>query len=60
VFVRVRLLLTKTQIILLLRAQGEAFKKHLPRVQDYLWVAEDGMKMQGMRFAASCCVATHC
>jgi hypothetical protein len=28
-------------------AQGAAFKKHLPRVQDYLWVAEDGMKMQG-------------
>ena len=27
--------------------QSEAFKKHLPRVQDYLWVAEDGMKMQG-------------
>lgn len=26
---------------------GEAFKKHLPRLHDYLWVAEDGMKMQG-------------
>ena len=26
---------------------GEAFKKHLARVGDYLWVAEDGMKMQG-------------
>ncbi|CAI5477919.1 unnamed protein product [Closterium sp. Yama58-4] len=26
---------------------SEAFKKHLPRVPDYLWVAEDGMKMQG-------------
>lgn len=25
---------------------SEAFKLHLPRVQDYLWVAEDGMKMQ--------------
>uniref|UniRef100_A0A383VVZ0 Squalene cyclase C-terminal domain-containing protein n=1 Tax=Tetradesmus obliquus TaxID=3088 RepID=A0A383VVZ0_TETOB len=24
-----------------------AFKKHLPRLHDYLWVAEDGMKMQG-------------
>jgi cycloartenol synthase len=24
-----------------------AFKKHLPRVADYLWVAEDGLKMQG-------------
>jgi hypothetical protein len=23
------------------------FLKHLPRVDDYLWVAEDGMKMQG-------------
>ncbi|CAI5518301.1 unnamed protein product, partial [Closterium sp. Naga37s-1] len=26
---------------------SEAFKKHLPRVPDYLWLAEDGMKMQG-------------
>ncbi|CAI5507088.1 unnamed protein product, partial [Closterium sp. Naga37s-1] len=25
---------------------SEAFKKHLPRVADYLWLAEDGMKMQ--------------
>lgn len=24
-----------------------AFEMHLPRVMDYLWVAEDGMKMQG-------------
>uniref|UniRef100_A0A1D1XPI8 Terpene cyclase/mutase family member n=1 Tax=Anthurium amnicola TaxID=1678845 RepID=A0A1D1XPI8_9ARAE len=26
---------------------SEAFKLHIPRVFDYLWVAEDGMKMQG-------------
>ncbi|KAJ7534662.1 hypothetical protein O6H91_13G104400 [Diphasiastrum complanatum] len=26
---------------------SDAFKKHLPRVLDYLWLAEDGMKMQG-------------
>ncbi|GMH42745.1 hypothetical protein BSKO_10664 [Bryopsis sp. KO-2023] len=26
---------------------SEAFKKHLSRVRDFLWVAEDGMKMQG-------------
>ncbi|XP_057869659.2 cycloartenol synthase 2 [Cryptomeria japonica] len=26
---------------------SEAFKRHLPRVADFLWVAEDGMKMQG-------------
>ncbi|KAK6147502.1 hypothetical protein DH2020_018414 [Rehmannia glutinosa] len=26
---------------------SEAFKLHLPRIYDYLWVAEDGMKMQG-------------
>ncbi|CAI0553271.1 unnamed protein product [Linum tenue] len=26
---------------------SEAFKSHLPRIKDYLWVAEDGMKMQG-------------
>ncbi|XP_076906929.1 baccharis oxide synthase-like [Bidens hawaiensis] len=25
---------------------GVAFKKHLARIPDYLWVAEDGMKMQ--------------
>lgn len=26
---------------------SQAFKLHLPRLYDYLWVAEDGMKMQG-------------
>ncbi|KAH0693374.1 hypothetical protein KY285_020471 [Solanum tuberosum] len=26
---------------------SEAFKLHLPRLYDYLWIAEDGMKMQG-------------
>ncbi|KAF7010231.1 hypothetical protein CFC21_024672 [Triticum aestivum] len=26
---------------------SEAFKLHIPRVYDYLWIAEDGMKMQG-------------
>ncbi|XP_022150301.1 beta-amyrin synthase-like isoform X1 [Momordica charantia] len=25
---------------------GEAYKRHLARVKDYLWVGEDGMKMQ--------------
>lgn len=25
---------------------SEAFRFHIPRVHDYLWVAEDGMKMQ--------------
>jgi hypothetical protein len=29
------------------KPDGDAFKKHLPRIKDYLWVAEDGMKMQG-------------
>ena len=24
------------------------FKMHIPRIDDYLWVAEDGVKMQGM------------
>lgn len=28
-------------------SNSEAFKLHLPRIYDYLWVAEDGMKMQG-------------
>ncbi|KAL5728620.1 myb-like DNA-binding protein bas1 [Ranunculus cassubicifolius] len=27
---------------------SDAFKKHLARVQDYLWMAEDGMRMQGL------------
>ena len=27
--------------------QSEAFLKHLTRVQDYLWLSEDGMKIQG-------------
>ncbi|KAH6813224.1 camelliol C synthase 1, partial [Perilla frutescens var. frutescens] len=26
---------------------GNHFKKHLARIDDYLWIAEDGMKMQG-------------
>lgn len=25
---------------------SEAFKLHIPRIYDYLWIAEDGMKMQ--------------
>jgi hypothetical protein len=25
---------------------SEAFKCHIARVPDYLWIAEDGMKMQ--------------
>lgn len=27
--------------------EGEAFKRHLARLPDYLWLAEDGMKMAG-------------
>ncbi|WCJ36159.1 Cycloartenol synthase [Euphorbia peplus] len=26
---------------------SEAFKMHIPRIYDYLWIAEDGMKMKG-------------
>lgn len=26
------------------------FKMHIPRIDDYLWVAEDGVKMQGYSF----------
>ncbi|XP_024030983.1 cycloartenol synthase 2 isoform X2 [Morus notabilis] len=26
---------------------SEAFKLHLPRIYDFLWIAEDGMKMKG-------------
>jgi len=29
---------------------SEAFKLHLARVVDYLWVAEDGMRMQVLVF----------
>lgn len=29
------------------KADYEGFQRHLQRVEDYLWVAEDGMKMQG-------------
>ncbi|KAG5569822.1 hypothetical protein H5410_059588 [Solanum commersonii] len=29
------------------RSQWRSFQKHLARIPDYLWVAEDGMKMQG-------------
>jgi cycloartenol synthase len=25
---------------------SEAFKLHVPRIYDYLWLAEDGMKMK--------------
>ncbi|KAH0684699.1 hypothetical protein KY290_023414 [Solanum tuberosum] len=28
-------------------SSSEAFKLHLPRLYDYLWIAEDGMKIQG-------------
>lgn len=27
-------------------SNSEAFKLHIPRIYDYLWIAEDGMKMQ--------------
>ncbi|GAB4850351.1 hypothetical protein Ancab_029653 [Ancistrocladus abbreviatus] len=27
-------------------AEGEYYKRHLARIADYIWVAEDGMKMQ--------------
>ncbi|OWM86882.1 hypothetical protein CDL15_Pgr015918 [Punica granatum] len=46
---------------------SEAFKLHLPRIKDYLWVAEDGMKMQGYNgsqlwdtaFSAQAIIATN-
>jgi hypothetical protein len=25
---------------------GNAFKKHIARIPDFIWVAEDGLKMQ--------------
>ncbi|XP_030942936.1 cycloartenol synthase 2 isoform X1 [Quercus lobata] len=46
---------------------SEAFKLHLPRIHDYLWIAEDGMKMQGYNgsqlwdtaFAAQAIISTN-
>lgn len=46
---------------------SEAFKLHIPRVYDYLWLAEDGMKMQGYNgsqswdtaFAAQAIISTN-
>lgn len=35
---------------------SEAFKLHIPRVYDYLWVAEDGMKMQ---VSSTCLVVSY-
>lgn len=30
---------------------GEAFRKHIPRVTDYIWVAEDGITIQVCKFS---------
>jgi cycloartenol synthase len=30
--------------------KDERFLKHLPRIDDYLWVAEDGMKIQASQY----------
>jgi hypothetical protein len=35
---------------------SEQFRKHVARMDDYLWVAEDGMKMQ-VRAAAAAAAA---
>ena len=32
---------------------GDYFKKHLARIKDFIWVAEDGIKMQVRRQANS-------
>nr|UAK14939.1 oxidosqualene synthase 5 [Iberis amara] len=29
-------------------SNGDSFKKHLARIPDYIWVAEDGLKMQSL------------
>ncbi|XP_062119830.1 beta-amyrin synthase-like [Humulus lupulus] len=37
---------------------GEYFKKHIPRIADYLWVAEDGITMQSFGSQAwDCCLS---
>ena len=33
---------------------GDEFKHHLARVPDYLWLAEDGMKMQVRTMKITC------
>lgn len=38
---------------------SEAFKLHLPRIYDYLWLAEDGMKMQ-VEFLGYICIILVC
>ena len=30
-----------------MNSEDDKFQRHLPRIDDYLWVAEDGLKMQG-------------
>ncbi|KAL2921990.1 Beta-Amyrin Synthase 2, partial [Bienertia sinuspersici] len=34
---------------------GDYFKKHLARIPDYIWVSEDGLKMQGIGSQQWCC-----
>lgn len=38
---------------------GDYFKKHLARIPDYLWVAEDGMKMQVSTYFVNIVVEKH-
>ena len=38
---------------------SEAFKLHIPRIHDYLWVAEDGMKMQVILYVVMVPIASH-
>lgn len=52
----------KTQTLNMLcvfAAEGKdsaAFKRHVGRLDDYLWVAEDGMKMQVGIWRVCCCL----
>jgi len=42
-------------------AESEEFQRHIARIDDYLWLAEDGLKMQGYNGSMfwDTCFATH-
>jgi hypothetical protein len=38
---------------------SDAFKKHLPRIYDYFWLAEDGMKAKVLPDMSSALSTSH-
>lgn len=39
--------------------EGDSFRKHLARIPDYLWVSEDGMKIQVITALITTCMFMH-